>query len=176
VRRINLITGYDDKTDLTMVRSRLEELKASLRERDVLLDFRWSEDIHDREIRIDNGWTVKIGRGLDFYQRPDGWSSIGASDFGLRKCLETKVDIFWERGYASSKEQPSRLPAPSDPRARKHSDRPPIVRVCRQNRKAYQPRHAKLFIWCHALKRRVRIRRQRANYSYPRGSWRRGNW
>jgi Phospholipase D-like domain at C-terminus of MIT len=22
----------------------------------------------DREIRIDNGWTVKIGRGLDFFQ------------------------------------------------------------------------------------------------------------
>jgi ATP-dependent Lon protease len=53
-----------------------------------------SEKIHDREVRIDNGWTVKIGRGLDFYQKPDGWFSIGVSDLGLRKCLETKVDIF----------------------------------------------------------------------------------
>jgi ATP-dependent Lon protease len=52
------------------------------------------DDNTDREVRMDNGWTVKIGRGLDFYQKPDGWFSIGASDLGLRKCLETKVDIF----------------------------------------------------------------------------------
>jgi ATP-dependent Lon protease len=58
-----------------------------------LLDIQLNEKIHDREVRIDNGWTVKIGRGLDFYQKP-GWYSIGASDLGLRKCLETKVDIF----------------------------------------------------------------------------------
>ena len=94
VRRINLVTGYDDKTDLAMVRDKLEELKQSLLEVDVLLDIQLNEKIHDREVRIDNGWTVKIGRGLDFYQKPDGWFSIGASDLGLRKCLETKVDIF----------------------------------------------------------------------------------
>jgi ATP-dependent Lon protease len=97
VRRITLITGYDDNTDLAMVRDRLEELKQSLLEVDVLLDIELSEKIHDREVRIDNGWTVKIGRGLDFYQKPDGWFSIGASDLGLRKCLETKVDIFKQR-------------------------------------------------------------------------------
>jgi ATP-dependent Lon protease len=94
VGRINLITGYDDKTDLAMVRDKLEELKQSLLEVDVFLDIQLSEKMHDREVRIDNGWTVKIGRGLDFYQKPDGWFSIGASDLGLRKCLETKVDIF----------------------------------------------------------------------------------
>jgi ATP-dependent Lon protease len=94
VQRINLITGYDDKTDLAMVRDKLEELKQSLLEVDVFLDIKLSEKIHDREVRIDNGWTVKIGRGLDFYQKADGWFSIGASDLGLRKCLETKVDIF----------------------------------------------------------------------------------
>ena len=92
--RINLITGYDDKTDLAMVRDKLEELKQSLLEVDVVLDIQLNEKIHDREVRIDNGWTVKIGRGLDFYQKPDGWFSIGDSDLSLRKCLETKVDIF----------------------------------------------------------------------------------
>ena len=71
VRHINLITGYDDNTDLAMVRDKLEELKQSLLEVDVLLDIQLSEKIHDREVRIDNGWTVKIGRGLDFYQKPD---------------------------------------------------------------------------------------------------------
>ncbi len=50
--------------------------------------------MHDREIRIDNGWTIKIGRGLDFYQKPGSWFEIGVSDLSLRKCLKTKVDIF----------------------------------------------------------------------------------
>jgi ATP-dependent Lon protease len=50
--------------------------------------------MHDREIRLDNGWIIKIGRGLDFYQKPNGWFEIGANDLFLRKCLETKVDIF----------------------------------------------------------------------------------
>jgi ATP-dependent Lon protease len=94
VRRIHLITGYDEKTDLTSVREKLEELKQSLLEIDVFLDIELNEKIHDREVRVDNGWIVKIGRGLDFYQKPDSWFAVGVNDLALRKCLETKVDIF----------------------------------------------------------------------------------
>lgn len=94
IRRIHLKTGYDDKTDMVMVNERLSELKQSLLDYDVLLEIELSNTIHDREIRIDNGWTVKIGRGLDFYQKPEGWFSVGANDYSLRKCLETKIDIF----------------------------------------------------------------------------------
>ena len=46
------------------------------------------------ELYLRNDWTVKIGRGLDFFQRPVNWFSVGANDLGLRKCLETKVDIY----------------------------------------------------------------------------------
>ena len=28
------------------------------------------------------------------YQKPGGWFEVGANDLSLRKCLETKVDIF----------------------------------------------------------------------------------
>ncbi|WP_137180948.1 BREX system Lon protease-like protein BrxL [Roseomonas sp. AR75] len=94
VQRIKLVTSYDEKTDLAMVRERLEELKQSLLDFDVVLDIELNDKLHDREIRTDTGWVVKIGRGLDFYQKPDGWSAIGANDFSLRRCLETKVDVF----------------------------------------------------------------------------------
>lgn len=94
IRRIQLITNYDDKTDVQDVAEKLSDLKQSLLEQDVELYLKVNESMHDREIRIDNGWTVKIGRGLDFYQRPDSWFGIGANDLSLRKCLETKVDIF----------------------------------------------------------------------------------
>jgi ATP-dependent Lon protease len=94
IKKICLITGYDDKTQLAEIAEKMEELKQSLLELDVELEVKLNANIHDREIRIDNGWTVKIGRGLDFYQKPGGWFEVGANDMSLRKCLETKVDIF----------------------------------------------------------------------------------
>jgi ATP-dependent Lon protease len=36
----------------------------------------------------------RIDRGLDFFQKPDSWFSVGSNDISLRRCLETKVDIF----------------------------------------------------------------------------------
>jgi len=94
VKKISLITGYDDKTQLAEIAEKLEELKQSLLELDAELEVKLNSNIHDREIRLDNGWVIKIGRGLDFYQKPGGWFEIGANDLSLRKCLETKVDIF----------------------------------------------------------------------------------
>jgi ATP-dependent Lon protease len=94
VKKINLITGYDDKTQLADIAEKLDELKQSLLELDVELDVKINPNIHDREIRLDNGWIIKIGRGLDFYQKPGGWFEVGANDLSLRKCLETKVDVF----------------------------------------------------------------------------------
>lgn len=94
VRQITLITGHDDKTPLVEMAEKLEELKQSLLELDVELEVKLNPNIHDREIRLDNGWIIKIGRGLDFYQKPASWFEVGAHDLNLRKCLETKVDIF----------------------------------------------------------------------------------
>jgi ATP-dependent Lon protease len=94
IKKICLISGYDDKTQLAEIAEKMEELKQSLLDLDVELEVKLNPNIHDREIRIDNGWTIKIGRGLDFYQKPGGWFEVGANDMSLRKCLETKVDIF----------------------------------------------------------------------------------
>jgi len=94
VRRIRLITSYDDGTSVSEMQDKLSELKQSLLELDVVLDVELNPNLHDREICIDNGWVIKIGRGLDFYQKPGGWFEIGVNDLALRKCLETKVDIF----------------------------------------------------------------------------------
>ncbi|TAX72954.1 BREX system Lon protease-like protein BrxL [Rhizobium leguminosarum] len=93
-KKITLVTGYDDKTQLADISEKLEELKQSLLELDVSLEIILNPNLHDREIRIDNGWVIKIGRGLDFYQKPGGWFEVGSHDLSLRKCLETKVDIY----------------------------------------------------------------------------------
>ena len=94
VKKITLITSYEEKTQLADLQDKLGELQQSLLELDIVLDIQLNPNLHDREIRLDNGWVVKIGRGLDFYQRPQSWFEVGANDLSLRKCLETKVDIF----------------------------------------------------------------------------------
>lgn len=94
VRKLNLITSFDDKTNISDIRDNLDEVKQSLLEIDVVLNIKLKPKMHDREIRIDNGWVIKIGRGLDFYQKPDSWFQIGVNDLSLRKCLETKIDIY----------------------------------------------------------------------------------
>lgn len=94
VKQIHLITGYDELTGPEEAQEKLAELQQSLLELDIVLEITMDPNKHDREIRLDNGWIIKIGRGLDFYQKPDTWHEIGVNDLSLRKCLETKVDIF----------------------------------------------------------------------------------
>ncbi|RYG90165.1 MAG: BREX system Lon protease-like protein BrxL [Alphaproteobacteria bacterium] len=94
IRTINLVGSYDSTAQLAEFSEKMEDLKQSLVEADVVLNIAINPNLHDREIRIDNGWHIKIGRGLDFYQKPGSWFEVGANDLTLRKCLETKVDIF----------------------------------------------------------------------------------
>jgi ATP-dependent Lon protease len=94
VKQITLITSYEDTAQQTDIQDKLSELQQSLLEIDVVLDIRLNPNMHDREIKLDNGWCIKIGRGLDFYQRPSSRFGVGTNDLSLRKCLETKVDIF----------------------------------------------------------------------------------
>jgi ATP-dependent Lon protease len=94
VEKITLVTSYDDQTNVQEMTEVLNDLRQSLLDLDIALDVKVNENLHDREIRIDNGWVIKIGRGLDFFQRPDSWNGVGANDLSLRKCLETSIDIF----------------------------------------------------------------------------------
>jgi ATP-dependent Lon protease len=94
IRSIKLTTYFDDRNPETEIADQLSDLKQSLLEVDIVFDWEFSATMHDREIRLNNGWIVKIGRGLDMYQPPSSWFEIGSNDYKLRKCLETKVDIF----------------------------------------------------------------------------------
>jgi ATP-dependent Lon protease len=96
-KRICLITNFDDEGEKTEALAKLSIVSESLRQYDVQLEIQVNSHLHDREIRLSSGWTVKIGRGFDIYQRPDDWLNIGANDLDLRPCLETTVDV-----YASS--------------------------------------------------------------------------
>ncbi|XP_032878451.1 MIT domain-containing protein 1 isoform X2 [Amblyraja radiata] len=93
VKTIHLLTSLDNAGNAQQT-SGLEEIKQSLQRYNITLEVIYSPSIHDREIRFNNGWIIKIGRGLDYFKKTQGRFSIGYCDFDLRHCHETTVDIF----------------------------------------------------------------------------------
>ena len=92
--RIKLITGTDDPAQKREAAERFDSLKESMANFGIVFEYKFADNLHDREVRLSNGWRIKIGRGLDIYQKPESWFSIGAHDLTLRPCLETMVDVF----------------------------------------------------------------------------------
>ena len=96
VSEIKLTTGSQPGELTDDVDSRLETLRRDLQCRKIAFTWNRNPSLHDREIRFDNGWIVKIGRGLDIYHKPESWVSVEAADFTMRRCRQTKVDVFRE--------------------------------------------------------------------------------
>ncbi len=92
-KKFVLITKFESQTEREDAITKLSTIAESLKQFDASLEVRENATLHDREVRLSNGWNIKIGRGFDIYQRPDDWLHIGANDLGLRPCLETNVDI-----------------------------------------------------------------------------------
>jgi ATP-dependent Lon protease len=94
IRTIKLKTGSDFPDQEDETKAKLFTIADSLKDYDIELKLSFDGKIHDREMKLDNGWTIKIGRGLDYFQRPEDWLNIGANDLDLRPCMETSIDIF----------------------------------------------------------------------------------
>ena len=92
-KKITLVTKFDDEVEKDEAMSKLFNIIDSLKQYDVELVIKENSALHDREVLLSSGWSVKIGRGFDIYQRPDDWLTVGANDLDLRQCLETNVDI-----------------------------------------------------------------------------------
>jgi len=92
-KKITLITKFDNQLEEDEAMAKLWTIADSLKLFNVELVVRKNPNLHDREVRLSNGWTIKIGRGFDIYQKPEDWLYVGANDLGLRPCLETSVDI-----------------------------------------------------------------------------------
>jgi len=104
VKRIHLVTSQDEKLGGSAESQMLglRQLSESLRLRGIDLTIEYSSTLHDRQIRFDNGWIIKIGRGLDYFKATDNKFSIGFCDMSLRKCYETTVNIFHSKHTQSN--------------------------------------------------------------------------
>jgi hypothetical protein len=93
IKEIRLVTSEGDEEQ----KKKLSDLTASLKLRNVNLTVSYSNTLHDRQIRLNNGWVIKMGRGLDYFKGPDGPMSLGYFDLDLRPCLQTTIDIFFDK-------------------------------------------------------------------------------
>jgi ATP-dependent Lon protease len=91
---IKLLTRFDSDEERNDAMPKLQSIADSLKQYEVELEVKENPTMHDRSIRFSNGWTIKIGRGFDIYQRPDDWFQLGVNDLDLRPCMETTVDVY----------------------------------------------------------------------------------
>uniref|UniRef100_A0A183BLZ1 MIT domain-containing protein n=1 Tax=Globodera pallida TaxID=36090 RepID=A0A183BLZ1_GLOPA len=70
LRRISLLTQPNGT-----MQQELGKLSQSLRTKNIELAVNFEENMHDREIRFNNGWLVKMGRGLDIYKNVDKFTT-----------------------------------------------------------------------------------------------------
>ena len=53
--------------------------------------FYFVADPHDRSIDMDNGWKIVLGRGLDIYQKTNGWHDIAEYYQEKRLCKGCEI-------------------------------------------------------------------------------------
>uniref|UniRef100_A0A0N5AHQ8 MIT domain-containing protein n=1 Tax=Syphacia muris TaxID=451379 RepID=A0A0N5AHQ8_9BILA len=88
LKSIQLTTHKDVNNEEALL-----ELKKSFAECGRILNVAFDDNLHDREIRFDNGWIIKIGRGLDYFKNP-GRNALGTCERNLRQCQKTTIDVF----------------------------------------------------------------------------------
>jgi len=94
-KKLTLITNTDDEDQKKENILVFDQIANSLFEHDIEFRVEFSEILHDRELKMNNGWNIKMGRGLDYFQSLGGnYFQIGTNDLDLRPCLETSFDFY----------------------------------------------------------------------------------
>ncbi len=94
LKKIKLITSSDNRNSKETIKYRFTGLVDDLKKMGIEFSLIFKVKIHDRKITFDNGWIIKIGRGLDIYQPTANRFSIGQGSYEFRACKETEVDIY----------------------------------------------------------------------------------
>lgn len=94
IKSLELVTSTENSDQQADASTKLDEIKETLADSDVAFTYRFDDKILNREIRTDTDWYIRVDRGLEIYQGPMTQLKIGATNYDLRPCMETKVNIF----------------------------------------------------------------------------------
>lgn len=94
-KKIKLITYYDNDYQKRENIDFFIQLQDSLQDYGIQFEVDYDSRLHDREIKLSNGWNIKLGKGLDYFQSLDKqYFTIGANDLDLRPCVKTSFDFY----------------------------------------------------------------------------------
>lgn len=94
---LNLTTGADyDSYKKEEQLDKLESLKQDLLNRNITLNYKIDNNLHDRSITTDNGWKIIPGRGFDIFKAPTSKYSPENFDQTLKKCKKTEINYIKE--------------------------------------------------------------------------------
>ncbi|XP_054264378.1 MIT domain-containing protein 1-like isoform X2 [Macrosteles quadrilineatus] len=94
LREMTVVTS-EDPSSSEQQRLWLDQLREELRvKHSITLAVHFSSTLHDRQIRLSNGWIIRLGRGLDYFKPPEGKFCLGNYDLDWRPCHATTIDIF----------------------------------------------------------------------------------
>lgn len=88
---LKLTTSAEDAYQEKIQEQKLKEISTSLAQNGIIFTFEFDPKIHDRSIRLDNGWSIYPGRGLDIYQKPESKYELSEIDQTKRKCRKTDI-------------------------------------------------------------------------------------
>jgi ATP-dependent Lon protease len=72
------------------------EMIDSLEPVGIKFTYEFDENLHDRSIKLNNGWKILLGRGLDIFQKTNGWFDIADHYQEVRKCKDCEITYLRE--------------------------------------------------------------------------------
>lgn len=94
------LTTSNDENFVEQSREQFKELKDNLKPIGIEFDFQFDDFIHDRYIIIDDNWKITLGRGLDIWNKTNGYFDIAETNQLYRSCKGFSMSIIpkedWE--------------------------------------------------------------------------------
>ena len=88
--KLHLITNNNEDY-IENSKEAFKEMADSLESLGITLTYEFVDNTHDRSIEMDNGWKIVLGRGLDIYQKTNGWHDIAEYYQEKRLCKGCEV-------------------------------------------------------------------------------------
>jgi len=88
--KLHLITNNNEDY-IENSKEAFKEISDSLELLGIILTYEFDDNSHDRSIDMDNGWKIVLGRGLDIFQKTNGWYDIAEYYQEKRLCKGCEI-------------------------------------------------------------------------------------
>lgn len=88
--KLHLITNNNEEY-IENSKEAFKEMADSLESLGIIFTYEFVDNTHDRSIELGNGWKIVLGRGLDIYQKTNGWHDIAEYYQEKRLCKGCEI-------------------------------------------------------------------------------------